>query len=378
MSSKQNSLSQRTCIGFLGNGQLAQMSARCATEMGFQVRFSDARPTEAQIEELVQSTDVVTLENEFISVELLSQALAKQKKKCVPDVASFEPLQSKYYQKELFSKYGLTTVQSKKCHTVQDVIDFGLQNGFPFILKKEFGAYDGYGNKKIEGLADCEQAFSFFKGEALYAESFAAFARELAFLAVRSQEGDIKFYPVVETIQKNHICHKVRAYQNEEYGFGSHAEGFKYVKESLAKLLDGIQYVGIFALECFQLDNGNIIANECAPRPHNSGHYTQNACKTSQFENHVRAVLGLPLGSTDMVVPVAGMWNVLGAKQSNSFSLDFVKDVCGEVQVWPHFYGKLESRVGRKMGHLNYHAFTHEDLVVIEKTIDDVWSKTNE
>jgi 5-(carboxyamino)imidazole ribonucleotide synthase len=186
-------------------------------------------------------------------------------------------------------------------------------------------------------------------------EEFIGFKRELAVQIVRSRDGEVKVYPVVESEQKNHICNTVKASKDFDEGIT------KEVNELAAKIVNGISYVGVLAVEMFQMDNGKIYVNELAPRVHNTGHYTIEGCYTSQFENHILAILGLSLGSTEMIYKNAVMINLLGERNGKS-ELEGYSEIIKDPMADVHFYGKDETRVGRKMGHITV---TGDDMEVV-------------
>jgi 5-(carboxyamino)imidazole ribonucleotide synthase len=176
-------------------------------------------------------------------------------------------------------------------------------------------------------------------------EAWVPFERELAVMILRGRDDEVRAYPVVETIQQNHICHVVRAPAAVAPEVAARAAA---LASQAVTALDG---VGVFGVELFLLADGSLLLNEIAPRPHNSGHYTIEACVTSQFENHLRAVLGLPLGDTHMITPAAVMVNVLG-RRDGAADVDGIRDALTVAGAHLHLYGKRESRVGRKMGHV--------------------------
>ena len=177
------------------------------------------------------------------------------------------------------------------------------------------------------------------------AEEFIDYQKELAVMVVRSINNEILSYPCVETIQKNHICHKVIAPANIDDDL------FKKAKDIAEQCVQAIDGIGIFGIEMFLTKNNTILVNEIAPRPHNSGHYTIEGCRTSQYENCIRAILGLPLGNTDMLHKAACMINLLGERDGIGVP-DNVKQIFSFPHTKLHLYNKKESRVGRKMGHI--------------------------
>lgn len=350
-------------LGILGGGQLAKMLAFEAYKMGLNVSIIEKKkssPTglitqnefpggwedKEQLDKFIENSDVITLENEFISPEILEYC--EQKREVFPSSKTISMIQDKFTQKTNFAKAGLPLPNFKKIDAIEAGKEFGNKFGYPYVMKTRTLGYDGYGNLTIRSEGDVVKAFDKFKpeksGRKLYAESFVDFTKELAVMIVRSKSGDVLAYPCVETIQQNHICHEVIAPAEIEEKLAEKAQ------EIAAKCVKTIDGVGVFGIEMFLKSDGEILVNEIAPRPHNSGHYTIEACYTSQFENGIRAILDLPLGSTEMVKEAAVMINLLGEREGAGVPSDpreFLK--IGKAKL--HLYNKSDSRVGRKMGH---------------------------
>jgi 5-(carboxyamino)imidazole ribonucleotide synthase len=223
------------------------------------------------------------------------------------------------------------------------------------MLKARRDGYDGRGNVVVRDPAEAEPACIRlgWPDRALFAEAFMDFERELASLVVRAEDGKVAQYPVVETVQDAalHICREVLAPAGLPARIASQAAGIA------RGAVEAVAGVGAFGVELFLLRDGQVVINELAPRPHNSAHYTIEACWTSQFENHVRAVLGLPLGDTSLRAPAAAMVNLLGtstepletASLSEALQPQHQQQ---EAHAFVHLYGKAENRPGRKMGHV--------------------------
>jgi phosphoribosylaminoimidazole carboxylase PurK protein len=253
--------------------------------------------------------------------------------------------QDKLKQKELFDR---AKVPHPKYHPVETFEKLekavsGLQ--LPVMLKARLDSYDGRGNAEIRKQSDVKKAWEKLKENRLYAEKFVHFDKELAIMVARSSNGEIVTYPVVETIQKNNICHYVLAPARISKLVEKRA---KRLAIKTTKLIKG---AGVFGIEMFKTPDDKILLNEIAPRVHNSGHYTIEACVTSQFEQHVRAVSSLPLGSTEMVVPAAVMVNILGERLGPP-KLEGLDKALAILGVSVHIYGKSETRIERKMGHI--------------------------
>lgn len=357
-------------LGILGGGQLAKMMAQAAFRMGLHVAviehgenspagimtkldyplgWSNAEALEA----FVKVSDVITLENEFIDPDLLSRV--EEKRLVFPSSVTMRLIQDKYQQKLTFSDAGIRVPVFAAVHCTSDAVDFGNKNGYPFILKSRKYGYDGYGNAIIHSALDIESAWlRLSRGEQpreLMAEQFISFSAELAVMVARNGRGETAVYPCVQTIQQGHICVSVIAPAPVDEAVHTHAQALAL------QCVETIGGIGVFGIEMFLTDNDEVIFNEIAPRPHNSGHYTIEACHTSQFENCIRAVLNLPLGNPAMRVNAAAMINLLG-ERSGAGIPDSVVDMLKVSDVALHLYGKNESRKGRKMGHLTATADT--------------------
>lgn len=351
-------------IGFLGAGQLARMSALEAFKLGIQVAvFSDRSENEPvqfmtpfsasgsfnSVDDLVafaKGCDVITLENEFLSSEILQEVQDKSGTPIFPSPSSFALIENKFIEKETFRNAGIPVAPYKLIQSEKNLNDFINYNGFPFLLKSSKGGYDGYGNKTVRSEADAKEAFSSLggdKGNDLVAEAFVQFTKELAVQVARNETG-IEIYPVCETVQENHICTAVLSPAPV-------SEDIKKEAQRLSKMaVEAIDGKGIYAFEFFLTKDDELFLNESAPRPHNSGHYSIEGCITSQFENHVRAVLGLPLGSSEMKENAAVMINLLGTQNRKS-EVEIEKISLSEKDSHLHMYGKVDSKKGRKMGH---------------------------
>jgi len=197
----------------------------------------------------------------------------------------------------------------------------------------------------LKSAEDIPAALDKLQGRELLVEAWVPFVKELAVMVLRGRDGEILTYPVVETVQENHICRIVRAPAPLDAATAAQAES---VARQAVTAIDG---VGVFGVELFLLEDGSVIYNEIAPRPHNSGHYTIEACVTSQFENHIRVVLGWPLGDPSLVKPAAVMVNVLGRYQGDA-PIDAAQLALQVPGAHLHIYSKRAVRVGRKMGHV--------------------------
>ena len=214
------------------------------------------------------------------------------------------------------------------------------------VAKKFEGSYDGYGNATVTSIEELQQAWKDLAAEdGLLMEAFVPFVRELAVMVARRPSGDTEVYPVVETEQKDHRCHAVMAPARIS------SATYEAARKAALAAAEAVDLVGMLGVEFFELEDGAILFNEMAPRPHNTGHYTIEACYASQFENHARSILDLPLGSSEMRMPAAVMINVLGHR-AGSVRTDGYSDALHSSQASIHLYGKAEARPKRKMGHV--------------------------
>ncbi len=351
-------------LGFLGAGQLARMSSLEAFRFGIQVAvFSDRSENEPvqfmtpnstsgsfeSVEDMVEfakGCDVITLENEFISSDILKEVQEKSGTPIYPSPDSFALIENKLIEKQTFEAAGIPVTPYKLVDTESDLKQFGEDHGWPYMLKSSKGGYDGYGNETVNSLEEAKEAFSNLggdKGQDILAEAFVDFTKELAVQVARNETGTV-VYPCCETVQKNHICVAVLSPAPVENIVREMAQ------ELAVKATKAIDGKGIFAYEFFLTKEGSLILNESAPRPHNSGHYTIEGTVASQFENHVRAVLDLPLGSTRLNKPAVAMINLLGTHKRPA-ETDHIKEALAEENGHLHVYGKVDSKVGRKMAH---------------------------
>ncbi len=380
----RTSLHSTTKLGFLGAGQLARMSALQAFRFGIQVAVFSDRPEDEPVQfmtpfsysgsfdsvddmvEFAKTCDVVTLENEFISSDLLKQVQDQSGTPIFPSPASFALIENKLIEKETFEGAGIPVTPYKLVKSEKDLTSFGDKYGWPFMLKSSKGGYDGYGNAIANDLETAKEGYDKLggtKGHDILAEAFVSFTKELAVQVARNETGTV-VYPCCETVQENHINVAVvsPAPIDEKHQ--------KRAQELAIKAMEAIDGKGIFAFEFFLTESGEILLNESAPRPHNSGHYTIEGCVTSQFENHVRSVLGLPLGSTQMNKPVAVMMNLLGT-HNRPAETDHISEALSSENGHLHVYGKVQSKVGRKMAHYTLLGEEMEETFKKAKTLTE-------
>jgi 5-(carboxyamino)imidazole ribonucleotide synthase len=309
------------------------------------------------LEKFARACDVVTLENEFIDYHKL-EFIESLGKPVYPSSGTISLIQDKLTQKETLAQFGIPIPLFLPVTTATTWKEIAGRLGSPIIMKSRKMGYDGYGNAVVRSQRSFDEAKKKLSARhtGLMVEEFVPFTKELAVMVVRTKK-ETRVYPVVQTIQKNHICNTVIAPAPIDKKTAQRAA---HIAIAAVEAVGGY---GIFGVELFLTGNNDILVNEMAPRPHNSGHYTIDACVTSQFENHVRAALGLPLGSTEILVPSAVMVNLLGSKSPKSRTANYLTSLKDE-HAHLHIYGKYASRPGRKMGHLTLTGASLPELLI--------------
>lgn len=348
-------------LGIIGGGQLAWMMADAANKLGVKLivqtpsrndpavsiaqdsifaPINDAAATEI----LARKCDIITFENEFVNLAALS--LLEKNGVCFrPQLSALAPVLDKYEQRCYFKELGLPVPEFLALSKEQE-IELQIANfGFPIVLKARRHGYDGQGTFIIRDIATLSKIINQSQTQFLV-EEFVPFQRELAIIAARSVNGEIVIYPTVETFQENQVCRWVIAPAKISQEQSLEIEAIAH------ELLNSLQYVGILGIELFLKADGTILVNEIAPRTHNSGHFTLDACVTSQFEQHLRAVCSLPLTNTTLNCHSAVMVNLLGYEISQSDYQKQRQQLADIPQAIVHWYGKTESRPGRKLGHI--------------------------
>ncbi len=338
-------------IGILGGGQLGRMIALAGYPLGLRFRFLDPDPNApmkrlaeqviggySDVEALRKFADGVDLVTwEFENVPLETVHFLEQRVAVYPPAAALEAGQDRLIEKTFFKTQGVPTTAFLPVESLFDLEDALLRIGFPAVLKTRRMGYDGKGQAVLREKADIRLAWESLGGFPLLLEAFVPFQRELSLIAVRGRDGETAFYPLVENHHRDGVLRLTLAPAprlSEELQVEAEAH--------ISRVLEALDYVGVLAMEFFEI-NGKLMANEMAPRVHNSGHWTIECAETSQFENHLRAILGLPLGDTE-AVGCAAMVNVIG-------EVPHLADVLGMPDTHLHLYGK-SARPGRKLGHI--------------------------
>lgn len=345
-------------IGVLGSGQLGRMFAIAARRMGYRVhtyspdedtptgQVADLEITGAyddldRVREFARGVSAVTFE--FENVPAATAAAAAE---CAPVRPTGEVLhttQHRLREKTFLSNAGIPVATFSAVNSPDEVRAALLRQGYPAILKSADFGYDGKGQARIDRREDVDQAWKEAGASTAVLESFVPFEREVSVVAARGLDGAFVHYGVIENDHKRRILDLSIA--PAHVSAKTEADAIDIART----ILDKLGVVGVLCVEFFVLPDGSLVVNELAPRPHNSGHLTFDACVTSQFEQQLRAVCGLPLGSTERLCPAA-MANLLGDLWCKA-EPDWVA-ACAHPNVKLHLYGKLEPRPGRKMGHL--------------------------
>jgi len=360
-------------IGILGGGQLAKMLALAAYRMGLQVavlehgegspagvmtklEFPGGWSSRTDLEAFARASDIITLENEFVPPEILHEL--SQWRPVYPTPETVALVRDKLTQKQHLARAGIPVAEFEEVPSPAAAAEFAQRVGFPILLKTRLFGYDGYGNRTVEAPEALDSAWTGLQqrtpGQSLLAERWIPLSKELAVMVARNRRGELAVYPCVETVQQDHVCRIVYAPAPIEKSLQRRAQ------ELAVAAVEAIGGIGIFGVELFLSQDGQLYINELAPRPHNSGHYTIEACYTSQFENALRAVCNLPLGSPEMYVGAAVMINLLGVRSGSGFP-DAVEPALQAGPAWIHFYGKRESRPRRKLGHVTAVGATLEE-----------------
>lgn len=347
-------------IGMVGGGQLGRMFAIAAMQMGYNVVvycesvdepaaqvatrvFTGDLLDQSSASKFAQQCDVITLEFENIPAETIRWC-----SEFAPTYPSHHVLataQDRLIEKQTLQDAGLAVTPFAAVGSAADVDAFASDHGWPVIVKTARSGYDGKGQHRLGGSSDAN-AVPWASAEAWIAEKCIAFEREVSVIVARSSNGEIRCFPPFENEHKNHIldlsfCPSTLS-----------TSQCKIATKIANRVAEALQLVGVLCVEFFVVDNETLLINEVAPRPHNSGHLTIEACPTSQFEQHVRAVCGLPLGATELRVGGAAMANLLGELWSSSGHQPRWDRALSVPNVSLHLYGKSAAKCGRKMGHL--------------------------
>lgn len=357
-------------IGIFGGGQLGRMMAQAALPLNLQCTFFEANADcpaavlgqvysnqndPEALQAFIRSADVFSLE--FENTPLADVDILSQQKAIFPPRQALATAQNRLLEKELFRHLDIPVAPFKAVDSLESLKDAVQTLGLPIVLKTATGGYDGKGQFVLREAEQIDQAWQeLAPAHSLIAESFVKFSREVSIIAVRGQDGEVKTWPLAE----NHHHHGILSHSIVP---APHSEDLQPVAQDyITRLLNHLNYVGVLTLELFVTEQG-LFANEMAPRVHNSGHWSIEGAVCSQFENHVRAVAGLPLGSTEVIRPTV-MINIIGKHPKP-------EDVLALNGAHLHLYNKTE-RDGRKLGHITLMPLNRSELTSLCRQLAEI------
>lgn len=373
------SITQPVKLGIVGGGQLGKMLAMEAKRMFMEVIILDPSPDcpasgfadkvivgsfsdEKKIYELAKIADLITYEIELANSKALEE-LTNEGYIVHPSPKTLNIIQNKYRQKKFLKENGIDIPNFEIVTSQSDLEKKCIDYGFPVMLKACENSYDGRGNFLIQNREQIAAAFSFFSGRRCMIEEFIEYKKEISIMIARNASGDISYFPIGENIHKDNILYITTVPAKIDKEVESKAI------ELAIKTINSLKGAGIFGIEMFVDKNNNVLVNEIAPRPHNSGHYTIEACSISQFEQHIRAILDLPLPKP-FLISNAIMINLLGPKEVEGFyEINGIDKLFAIEGVKLHIYGKKSTKFHRKLGHITV-LTRNKDPIEISKDIN--------
>ena len=369
------SLESPIALGIIGGGQLGKMIAQEAKRMSLKVIVLDPSydcpasvvsddiivadfKDESAIRKLAAMSDIVTYEIELANSTTLKE-LESKNYPVYPSPETLRLVQNKYRQKSFLKNNNISVPKFDLVRSQEHLEELCKEYGLPAMLKASENSYDGRGNFLITSRDSLKQGLLTFEGRECMLEKFIPFVKEISVMTARNPSGQIESFPVTENIHVNNILDMtiVPARISEKV--------LAKAQEIAQKTLGALKGAGIFGIEMFVLPDGDVVINEIAPRPHNSGHYSIEACSISQFEQHIRAVLDLPLSKPRLLTP-AVMLNLLGPEdRSGSYKISGLKELFSISGLKLHVYGKKISMPRRKLGH----------ITITSQTVDEAVSK---
>jgi 5-(carboxyamino)imidazole ribonucleotide synthase len=345
-------------IGIIGGGQLAWMMAIAAQKLDIEIVIQTPHSTDvavsiaadvvlAAVDDvaatalLATKCDIITFENEFVNLEGLAK-LAAQGVCFRPHLTALAPLLDKHNQRCYLRDLGLPVPRFDVLTHPQLPPGFT----FPVVIKARRNGYDGQGTFIIRDLSALTSLYHRYPDTPFLIEEFIPFDRELALIVARDVTGELVTYPILETQQEDAICRRVFTVTDLP------TRTIETCQAIGSELLASLDAIGVFAIELFATRDGKVLVNEIAPRTHNSGHLTIEACATSQFSQIIRAVAGLPLGNSTLTCGSAVMINLLGYEDTESDYLSQRQQIAKLPNTYLHWYGKTQARIGRKLGHV--------------------------
>lgn len=369
-------------VGVIGGGQLARMMIEPALAMGLEIKvFAESENSSAalaatqvgdytnisEVREFAKTVDVITFDHEHVPLAVL-ETLEAEGVSVQPPSKALRFAQNKLQMRARLTELGLPMPAWAEIKTAKQLDEFIAENGGVAILKTPIGGYDGKGVAVVRSAADASEWLESIEsfGGSLLAEAKVPFLRELAQLVARRPSGEIKHWPLVQTVQRDGVCSEVLV--PAPNATPEQLERASKIAETVA---EGLGVTGVLAVEMFETADGQFVINELAMRPHNSGHFTIEGSNTSQFEQHLRAVLNLPLGSAESVAPHSVMVNLLGVDDKNDFVSVYTKVLAAHPTAKFHTYGK-SARKGRKMGHITVIGENEAELLAEAKAAASV------
>ena len=371
-------------LGIIGGGQLGMMLTEAAKKMpehiskvivldpnencsaslvGAEQIVADFKDKDSIIN-LANQVDIITYEIESGDSDVLKSV--ENQAEINPSPETLKTIQDKFLQKTFLQNHNIPVPEFIKVDDIEEVKEGLKKFGYPALLKARRDAYDGKGNFKIDSENEIQTAYDYFKGQKLMLEKFVPFKMEVSVIASRNTKGEIKTYPLVENIHERNILRETIAPSRTSNEVSEKAE------KIASNTMDVLKGAGVFGIEMFVTQDDEIVINEIAPRVHNSGHHTLQSSKTSQFEQHLRAILGLDLGSTELLHNTI-MYNILG---NLDFQGEYKKIEISEKNIFLKMYEKKVSKPLRKLGHLNIVGFEKQSidelLTQLEKTKSSV------
>ena len=372
-------------LGIIGGGQLGMMLTEAAKKMpehiskvivldpnencsaslvGAEQIVADFKDKDSIIN-LANQVDIITYEIESGDSDVLKSV--ENKAEINPSPETLKTIQDKFLQKTFLQNHNIPVPEFIKVENIEEVKEGLKKFGYPALLKARRDAYDGKGNFKIDSENEIQTAYDYFKGQKLMLEKFVPFKMEVSVIASRNTKGEIKTYPLVENIHERNILRETIAPSRTS----------NEVSEKAGKIasntMDVLKGAGVFGIEMFVTQDDEIVINEIAPRVHNSGHHTLQSSKTSQFEQHLRAILGLDLGSTELLHNTI-MYNILG---NLDFQGEYKKIEISEKNIFLKMYEKKVSKPLRKLGHLNIVGFEKQSIDELLTQLEKIKSGVN-
>ena len=357
-------------LGIIGGGQLGMMLTEAAKKMpehiskvivldpnencsaslvGAEQIVADFKDKNSIIN-LANQVDIITYEIESGDSDVLKSV--ENKAEINPSPETLKTIQDKFLQKTFLQNHNIPVPEFIKVDDIEEVKEGLKKFGYPALLKARRDAYDGKGNFKIDSEKEIQTAYDYFKGQKLMLEKFVPFKMEVSVIASRNTKGEIKTYPLVENIHEKNILRETIAPSRTSNEVSGKAG------KIASNTMDVLKGAGVFGIEMFVTQDDEIVINEIAPRVHNSGHHTLQSSKTSQFEQHLRAILGLDLGSTELLHNTI-MYNILG---NLDFQGEYKKIEISEKNIFLKMYEKKISKPLRKLGHLNIVGFEKQSI----------------